>query len=281
MRHACARGRRTGHIGRDHAIAQPAKERKLGKRQRVSLRQMEPQVAQAAAALSIPFSRWDLLRAALIHRSYLNEDATAIESNERLEFLGDAALGFIVARYLYDRYKDAPEGQLTRRRMALVSNHTLARWARTFGLDAMLLISRGERGAPLPDRVLGGAFEALLAAVLLDRGMPALEEFLLPILAKEADEVVAQTIAGNFKGRLQEIAQERDRITPTYETLSTVGPDHERRFTVAVMIGERVLATGAGKSKQIAEQAAAEAGLAVYAAQDQMAAHDADDETGE
>ena len=232
---------------------------------------MEPEVAQAAAALNMSFARWDLLRAALIHRSYLNEDFTATESNERLEFLGDAALGFIVAQYLYNRYKDAPEGQLTRRRMALVSNQTLARWARQFGLDQMLLISKGERSAALPDRVLGGAFEALLAAILLDRGMPAVEAFLLPILEAEADEVVAKTMAGNFKGRLQEIAQERDRITPTYQTLDTPDADLERRFTVAVMIGERVLATGAGKSKQIAEQAAAEAGLAVYAAQDRTA----------
>lgn len=232
---------------------------------------MEPEVAQAAAALNMQFARWDLLREALIHRSYLNEDASATESNERLEFLGDAALGFIVAQYLYHRYKDAPEGQLTRRRMALVSNQTLARWARKIGLDRLLLISKGERGIALPDRVLGGAFEALLAAIMLDRGMAAVEAFLVPILDAEADEVVARTMAGNFKGRLQEVAQDRERVTPTYKTLDTLGADHERRFTVAAMIGERVLATGTGKSKQIAEQAAAEAGLAAYIAQDRAA----------
>lgn len=237
---------------------------------------MEPEVAQAAAALNMQFARWDLLREALIHRSYLNEDASATESNERLEFLGDAALGFIVAQYLYRRYKDAPEGQLTRRRMALVSNQTLARWARRIGLDRLLLISKGERGIELPDRVLGGAFEALLAAILLDRGMAAAEAFLLPILDAEADEVIARTMAGNFKGRLQEVAQDRERITPTYQTVETLGPDHERRFSVAVMLGDRVLATGTGKSKQIAEQAAAEAGLAAYIAQDRAAR---DDET--
>jgi ribonuclease III len=244
------------------------------------LRRMEPEVAQAAAALDMQFARWDLLREALIHRSYLNEDASATESNERLEFLGDAALGFLVAQYLYHRYKDAPEGQLTRRRMALVSNQTLARWAQEIGLDRMLLISKGERGAELPDRVLGGTFEALLAAILLDRGMAAVEAFLVPILDAEADEVVARTMAGNFKGRLQEIAQERERITPTYQTLDTLGPEHERRFTVAVMLGDRVLATGAGKSKQIAEQAAAEAGLATYSAQDRAASAADDEEDG-
>jgi ribonuclease III len=240
---------------------------------------MEPEVAQAAAALDMQFTRWDLLREALIHRSYLNEDASATESNERLEFLGDAALGFLVAQYLYNRYKDAPEGQLTRRRMALVSNQTLARWAQKIGLDRMLLISKGERGMELPDRVLGGTFEALLAAILLDRGLAAVEAFLVPILDAEADEVVARTMAGNFKGRLQEIAQERERITPTYKTLDTLGPEHERRFTVAVMLDDRVLATGTGKSKQIAEQAAAEAGLATYIAYDRaMAAPDDEEE---
>ncbi len=241
---------------------------------------MEPEIALAATTLDIPFARWDLLREALIHRSYLNEDASATESNERLEFLGDAALGFIVARYLYDRYKDAPEGQLTRRRMALVSNQTLARWARRIGLDRMLLISKGERGIELPDRVLGGAFEALLAAILLDRGNAAVEAFLVPILDAEADELVARTMAGNFKGRLQEIVQERERITPTYTTLDTPGADHEQRFTVAVMLDDRVLATGRGKSKQFAAQAAAEAGLAAYIAQERAAAEVDEDDPG-
>ncbi|MCA1669000.1 MAG: ribonuclease III [Thermomicrobia bacterium] len=235
---------------------------------------------QAAAALDMQFARWDLLRAALIHRSYLNEDASATESNERLEFLGDAALGFIVAQYLYNRYPDAPEGQLTRRRMALVSNQTLARWARRIGLDRMLLISKGERGIALPDRILGGAFEALLAAILLDRGSTAVETFLVPILDAEADELVARTMAGNFKGRLQEIAQERERITPTYKTLDTPETDDERRFTVAVMLDDRVLATGQGKSKQMAEQAAAEAGLARYIAQERAASRDDEADSG-
>ena len=241
---------------------------------------MEPEVAQAAAALDMQFAQWDLLREALIHRSYLNEDASATESNERLEFLGDAALGFLVAQYLYIRYKDAPEGQLTRRRMALVSNQTLARWAQELGLDRMLLISKGERGTELPDRVLGGMFEALLAAILLDRGMAAVEAFLTPILDAEADEVVARTMAGNFKGRLQEIAQERERITPTYKTIDALGPEHEQRFTVAVMLGERPLATGTGKSKQIAEQAAAAAGLAAYITPDSTVSETDDNESG-
>lgn len=269
-----------GNEREDFTIPQRRHTRGAGQKGTPSLKQMEPEIALAAATLGMRFARWDLLREALIHRSYLNEDASATESNERLEFLGDAALGFIVARYLYDRYKDAPEGQLTRRRMALVSNQTLARWARRIGLDRMLLISKGERGIELPDRILGGAFEALLAAILLDRGIAAVEAFLVPILDAEADELIARTMAGNFKGRLQEIVQERERITPTYTMLDEPGVDHERRFTVAVMLEDRILATGQGKSKQIAEQAAAEAGLAVYLAQERLASGEDTEATG-
>ena len=269
----------TGYCERGRAISRTTETRKSTSGKRASLQSMEPEVAQAAASLGMRFVRWELLREALIHRSYLNEEADATESNERLEFLGDAALGFITAHYLHQRYPDAPEGQLTRRRMALVSNQTLARWARRIGLDRMLLISKGERGIELPDRVLGGAFEALLAAILLDRGSAAVEAFLVPILDAEADELVARTMAGNFKGRLQEIVQERERITPTYQTLDTPEADQERRFTVAVMLDDRMLATGQGKSKQIAEQAAAEAGLAVYIAQERAAADGEDEDS--
>ncbi|HEY8291972.1 MAG TPA: ribonuclease III domain-containing protein, partial [Thermomicrobiales bacterium] len=102
---------RRAYSGRRGAISQRTHTRRASAKRKPTLKQMEPEVALAATTLDIPFARWDLLREALIHRSYLNEDASATESNERLEFLGDAALGFIVARYLYDRYKDAPEGQ--------------------------------------------------------------------------------------------------------------------------------------------------------------------------
>ncbi len=235
-----------------------------GKRLPGALTRMEPEVAQAAMVLGLRFNRWDLLRQSLIHRSYLNEEQDTEQSNERLEFLGDAALGFVVGRWLYERYPDLPEGALTRRRMALVSNQTLARWARAIGLEECILISKGERGAELPDRVLGGMYEAVLAAILLDRGQEALEQFLSPILETEADEVVARTIAGNFKGRLQELVQERERVTPAYITLDETGADAERRFTVAVRAGARTIATATGRSKQVAEQLAAQRALEAY-----------------
>ena len=241
---------------------------------------MEPEVAQAAALLNLRFARWDLLREALIHRSYLNEEANATESNERLEFLGDAVLGYLVAQYLFRRFRGASEGQLTRRRVALVSNQTLARWARRIGLEKVLLISKGERGIEQPDRVLGGAFEALLAAIMLDQGMEAAAAFFTPILDDDADTVMDLVLAGNYKGRLQEVVQERDRVTPTYTTVGTTGPDHERQFVVAVLVGEREIARGVGKSKQLGEQAAAEAALALYDARDDGNGTDAEDAEG-
>ncbi len=225
---------------------------------------MEPEVARAASLLGLRFQTWDLLRLALIHRSYLNEEIDAEESNERLEFLGDAALGYIVGRWLYRRYPHLPEGALTRRRTALVSNQTLAEWARKAGLDDCVLISKGERGAALPDRILGGVYEAILAAIMLDRGQDALEAFLVPILEAEADDVIARTLAGNFKGRLQELVQERERVTPDYVLLDDAGDAPDARFTVAVRAGGRTIATATGKNKQAAEQAAAQRGLEAY-----------------
>lgn len=254
--------RKTKRTGRKTAIARNGKSK--GKPRVAPLAQMEPEVARATAQLGLRFNHWDLLREALIHRSYLNEEEAATQSNERLEFLGDAALGYVVAQYLFTRYPDAPEGQLTRRRMALVSNMTLARWARQIGLEENILISKGERGAALPERVLGGTFEAIIAAILLDRGLEAVQSFLMPILEGEADEAMASTMAKNFKGRLQEVVQERDHQTPTYRTLNDADPDHARRFTVAVVVGERIVSTGTGRSKQAAEQDAAQAALAVY-----------------
>ena len=142
---------------------------------------MEPEVAKAAGLLGLRFQSWDLLRLALIHRSYLNEEADAEESNERLEFLGDAALGYIVGRWLYRRYPNLPEGALTRRRTALVSNQTLAEWARKSWIGHLRShLARANAAAVLADRILGGVYEAILAAILLDRGQDALEAFLLP-----------------------------------------------------------------------------------------------------
>lgn len=221
-----------------------------------------------AARLDVEFKRRDLLRLALIHRSYLNElgldsDEAVADSNERLEFLGDAVLGMITAEFLYARYPDLPEGQLTAFRTALVRTETLADWARHFNLDQHLYLGRGEliNEGDVRDRILAGAFEAIIAAIYLDRGLRKTRNFLQKLLQADADAIISAGQETNYKGRLQELIQDRQRITPAYYTLSVSGPAHERTFEVAVLVGEQQIGTGSGSSKRAAQQEAAREAL--------------------
>jgi len=217
-----------------------------------------------------------LLRTALTHRSILHELAgagistahPAALTNERLEFLGDAVLGAVAAEYLYNLDPDADEGQLTRRRVALVRAETLVRWAREIDLGSYLYLGQGERPGPgSRDRMLAGAFEAVVGAVALDRGFGAARRFLLRLLERDAPEILARAEgAANPKGRLQELLQERYRRAPEYQTVSTQGPDHARTFVVEATFDEAVIGRGVGPSKRDAEQAAAAAALATLAA---------------
>jgi ribonuclease-3 len=233
-------------------------------------------VARLARALHFRFRDLSLLRTALTHRSIMHEVASASISdvspatvtNERLEFLGDAVLGAVAAEYLYNLDPDADEGQLTRRRVALVRAETLVRWAREIDLGSYLYLGQGERPGPgSRDRMLAGAFEAVIGAVALDRGFGAARRFLLRLLERDAPEIIA-TAEGvaNPKGRLQELLQERYRRAPEYQTVSTQGPDHARTFVVEATFDEAVLGRGVGPSKREAEQAAAAAALATLAA---------------
>ncbi|MGH2532949.1 MAG: ribonuclease III [Thermomicrobiales bacterium] len=226
-------------------------------------------------ALGLRVRNIELLRLALTHRSVVHEWSAAApslpppQSNERLEFLGDAYLGVIVAEYLYNRYPDAPEGDLTHRRVALVRAERLVRWAREIDLADYLYLAQGERvteGAR--DRMLAGAFEALLAAITLDRGMREAKRFLRRFLDRDVEEVVAEETSANPKGQLQELLQERYRLGPVYRTIQVDGPAHVRVFTVEVTMGERALGVGTGGSKRDAEQAAARAALDLLAEQD-------------
>ena len=229
-----------------------------------------------ARALHFRFRDPDLLRTALTHRSILHEVASAGIStahsaaltNERLEFLGDAVLGTVAAEYLYNLDPNADEGQLTRRRVALVRAETLVRWAREIDLGSYLYLGLGERPGPgNRDRMLAGAFEAVIGAVALDRGFGAARRFVLRLLERDAPEILATAEgAANPKGRLQELLQDRFRRAPEYETVSTQGPDHARTFVVEVTFDERVLGRGVGPSKREAEQAAAAAALNMLAA---------------
>ena len=228
----------------------------------------------ARELLNVPIEDLSLLRLALTHRSYLNEQGIeqlrAVHySNERLEFLGDSILGMITAEALYQRFPDLPEGSLTAYRTALVRTETLATWARRFELDSLLYLGRGESAddGDIRDRILAGAFEAVIAAIFLDRGLSDTRVFISTLLDEDADEIITLGQETNYKGRLQELIQERKRVTPVYNTLSVEGPAHDRTFTVEVVSDGQSLGVGTGSSKRIAQQMAAQRALITLAAE--------------
>jgi ribonuclease-3 len=222
-----------------------------------------PDFSGFAAKLGFAFKDLDLLIEALTHRSYLNEHRTAGSHNERLEFLGDAVLELATTRFLFDRFPNKPEGDLTAYRAALVNTNSIAEVAEGLGVNDMLLLSKGERKDTGRARqiILANAFEAILGAIYLDQGYEAAEGFLAAHLYPKIDGVIATRAYQDAKSAFQEKAQERKGITPTYKTLAEEGPDHDKQFTVGVFVGGEEIARGDGKSKQEAEQAAAQAAL--------------------
>lgn len=214
-------------------------------------------------ALGMPFRDRATLRIALTHRSYLNEIREPRPSNERLEFLGDAVLGMITTDYLFQKFPDMSEGELTNLRSALVRTETLARFANTLDLGSNLFLSKGEelsRGRQRPSG-LACAFEALLAAVYLDRGYETARNLALRFIEPALSEVVEQRSHRNAKSVLQELVQSRGQPAPSYHVIQTTGPEHSKRFTVEVRLGEEVLGAGSAMNKRAAEQVAAEDAL--------------------
>lgn len=223
--------------------------------------------AAHAQKLGLTFANLELLEEALTHRSYLNENKTARAHNERLEFLGDAVLELAVTHYLYEKFPLKPEGDLTAFRAALVNTVSLAESAEQLGLNGMLRLSRGESKDTGRARqiILANSFEALLGALYLDQGYAAAEVFLATHLYPKIDDIIRQRAWQDAKSRFQEIAQEKRGITPAYRTLAEEGPDHGKRFTVGVFLGDEEVARGEGLSKQEAEQEAARVALAAAA----------------
>lgn len=216
------------------------------------------------ARLGVRFRDRTLLAQALVHRSLVNEaDLVDKDCNERLEFLGDAALGLVAAELLYRRYPDRAEGRLTHARASLVNLASLGEIGGALGLGEFIQLGRGEdlNGGRTRLSVLGRAFEAVLGAVYLDQGLDALRELLSPILIGELDRYGWEGPAKDFKSQLQEHLQANAGATPEYELVSMEGPDHHRLFTMSVRSGDVVLASGEGSSKQRAEQEAARAAL--------------------
>jgi len=212
------------------------------------------------------FKNKTLLEQAFTHRSYLNENREAgREHNERLEFLGDAVLELVVTEFLYAKYPDKPEGDLTAYRAALVNTQSISDAATKLGMNDYLLLSRGEARDTGRARaiILANAFEAMIGAIHLDAGYEEAKKFIADQLFHKADEVVEKRLWQDAKSRFQEISQEKEGITPSYQLLDQSGPDHDKVFVVGAYIGNEKIANGEGRSKQEAEQAAAEKALQV------------------
>ena len=211
------------------------------------------------------FSDKSLLIKAFTHRSYLNENREeGLKHNERLEFLGDAVLELVVTSFLFKQFKDKTEGELTALRSALVNTITLSKAASSIGMNNFLLLSKGESKDTGRARqyILADTFEAFIGALYMDQGYEASKKFINEALLPFLDEVMEKKLYQDSKSHFQEEAQEHTGVTPTYETIKEVGPDHNKQFVVGVYIDKELVAEGEGKSKQEAEQMAAEKGLA-------------------
>ncbi len=227
----------------------------------------EPSVLAVAAllnSLGYAFRDPSLLQAALIHTSYVNErPGRGLESNERLEFLGDAVLGVIVAHRLYEVRPDSAEGELTVLRAWLVRQSTLARWARQVGLGPHLLLGRGEArgGGRYRPALLSRGFEAVIGSIYLDGGLDAARSVLLPLVERELQAGFSPQRVVDAKSRLQQVTQARFDQTPVYNLVDHSGPGHAPLFMVEVHAGPEIIARGSGHSKRAAQQAAAHAAL--------------------
>ena len=210
------------------------------------------------------FKNERLLEQAFTHRSYINENrGEGREHNERLEFLGDAVLELVVTEFLFAKYPDKPEGDLTSYRAALVNTVSISNSATNLGMNEFLLLSRGEAKDTGRARqiILANAFEAVIGAIYLDQGYESAKKFIAEQLFHKTDEVVEKGLWQDAKSRFQEIAQEKNSVTPSYDVISQTGPDHDKRFVVGVYLGEEQIAAGEGRSKQEAEQVAAQKAL--------------------
>lgn len=210
-----------------------------------------------------------LLRLALTHPSVAHELGSPVQTNQRLEFLGDAVLQLVLTHELYERFPDFGEGPLTKARAKLVNRRSLAERARALGLGAFLILSHGEEmhGGRERPSALADAFEAILGAVLLDGGFDAAGEFIGREFGPSLKELTVTPIIENPKGELQECLQAVSSEAPHYEVVSATGPDHDRVFECTVHHGGKELARGAGKSKKAAESEAALAALGALRAQ--------------
>jgi len=216
--------------------------------------------------INYKFKDKGLLKTALYHSSYINEAREKnLESNERLEFLGDSVLSLITSEYLFTHFKKLPEGELTKTRASVVCEKSLARFSRKIDLGGSLYLGKGEELTHGRDRdsVLADAFEALMAAVFLDGGIEEVKRVFLPFIIEAINDTLSGKVSKDYKTLLQEIVQKNKEETLKYVLVNEEGPDHSKKFTVEVHLNSNVIATGIGKSKKEAEQEAAKNALAL------------------
>jgi ribonuclease-3 len=230
----------------------------------ISERPVSEAPAQLSARLNLPFGDdLRLLTRALTHRSYVNEHQDVPADNERLEFLGDAVLDFVVGSWVYNNYPEMAEGELTRMRSALVRTETLAEFARKLDLGAAMRLGRGELQGGGRDRdvLLCATFEALVGALYQRKGLESARDFVMPLLEPMADTILSQMHTIDPKSRLQEFTQSQGWGIPKYITSQAEGPDHARIFEIEVHINGACMGNGSGPSKHVAQQAAAQQAL--------------------
>jgi len=212
------------------------------------------------------FSQINLLVTAFTHRSYLNEHKkTALEHNERLEFLGDAVLELVVTEFLYNNYSE-PEGILTNWRSALVRTESISAAADREGFEPLLRLSRGEKRGSVRARqqILANAYEAVIGALYLEKGYEAAKDYISKTLLPTFEEILKSGTWLDPKSRLQELVQNKEGFTPVYRVLSEEGPDHDKMFVIGVFVNNELKGEGTGPSKQAAQVAAATAAITHY-----------------
>jgi ribonuclease-3 len=215
--------------------------------------------------IKIKFKNPDLLKQAVVHRSYLNEHPDFdLDHNERLEFLGDAVLEIVVTEYLFRKYPNTPEGDLTNWRASLVNAKMLSSISQEMDLEKYLYLSRGEAkdaNSKARQYILANTIEALIGAIYLDQGTPAAKKFIKANIISKLDYILEKKLYLDPKSKFQEKSQELFGITPHYKVLDESGPDHAKIFEVGLYLGEELVATGSGSSKQEAQIQAAENGI--------------------
>ncbi|MEI7498489.1 MAG: ribonuclease III [Candidatus Falkowbacteria bacterium] len=229
---------------------------------------MNRELARLEQIIGLTFKDQSLLRQAVVHRSYLNEHPEfPISHNERLEFLGDAVLEIIVTEYLFHKYPDTPEGDLTNWRASLVNAKMLATVASELDIEDFLYLSRGEakdKNSKARQYILANTIEALIGSMYLDQGLRAAKKFIVKHILGRLSHILSNQLYVDPKSKFQEMSQEKYKITPHYKILSETGPDHAKMFDVGVFLHDDMVARGRGSSKQEAQIDAAANALTTY-----------------